>query len=167
MKPAITTFVLVVTAMLVTVQVSSAQCSNSTVSGPYGFKLAGFSPQNGNSCRILPLAGGVVGTAAVRPSMLNPNQLPGTIAIVGLMIADGAGRLTITSSASVDGQITRFYTYTGSYTVNANCTGSLTMYSGTNGQPVNYDFVIARGGTELRLVGTDQGLAVTGTAIHQ
>jgi len=171
MKNLILTFALVVTCGVFTPQLSMAQCSNASVIGPYGFKLAGFSPAQGGAafCRIVIIGElGPTTPAVARPNVVNPNQLPGTLAVVGLMVANGSGRLTdITSSSSIDGQITRFYTYTGSYTVNPDCTGSLTMYSGTSGQPVNYDFVIAKGGAELFLVGTDSGLAVTGTAIHQ
>jgi hypothetical protein len=86
---------------------------------------------------------------------------------VGIIVFDGAGHFTVTDTVTVNGIITRFENYTGTYAQYSNGMGSLTMHSGVSGVPVTYDFVVANNGTEIDLVGTDQGLALTGFAIKQ
>jgi len=159
--------VFVVAAALAVPQGSKAQCGPSSVSGAYALKLVGASVPSGGYCLDSITFNSFSAVHDNITGFVGSPNTPSTFADVGLLVSNGAGKLLVTQSSSVDGQITRFYTFTGSYTVNANCTGSLTLFTGTIGIPINYDFVIVAGGTQLLLVGTDQGLSVTGTAVHQ
>jgi len=89
------------------------------------------------------------------------------ISAAGLLVFDGAGHVIVTDSVNVSGTITRFETYTGTYTVNSQGIGSLSMHSGVAGVPANYDFVLVNGGAQIILVGTDQGLGISGIATKQ
>ena len=80
---------------------------------------------------------------------------------------DGAGHVTVTDSVNAGGNVTRFETYPGTYTVNSQGVGSLTMHSGTGGVPINYDFVLVNGGTQILLISTDDGFGITGIATKQ
>ena len=57
---------------------------------------------------------------------------------------------------SANGNIVRA-TAEGSYVVNPDCTGSLTLYVSPFGSTVNADFVIDDDGAEVRAIITDEG----------
>ena len=115
-------------------------CDVTSLSGAFGYTLSGFYFDNAG----------------------NTNFFNG----VGLLNADGQGNLTSTESDSFSGQIAQSDALTGSYTVNANCTGSLTTISQSNGT-ANYDFVLTNGRGSLQLVETDNGTNITGTGTRQ
>lgn len=78
----------------------------------------------------------------------------------GRMTADGNGNLTGADTYNFDGTIAKRQ-YTGSYTVNADCTGSLS-FTTTNGNATHADFAIVNNGKEVNLVQTDAGWILTG-----
>src|SRR4029077_4399138 len=73
---------------------------------------------------------------------------------------DGHGNLAGTSTADFGGFVSPV-TFTGTYTVNANCTGNLTADAGANGI-VHRDLVIVDAGREVEFVSTDQGVVIGG-----
>ena len=73
---------------------------------------------------------------------------------------DGAGHITGSFTANVDG-VLLLGTVAGSYTVNPDCTGTLSMET-SFGFPVDESFVVLRNGG-LRLVQTDPFVVVTRT----
>lgn len=135
MKSYITFFILMLVAGLGLVGPARADnlCDLSSLSGAYGYSASGF------------VANG---------------QGTGTFSGAGRFVADGNGGLTIKDTVSQSGAITRTQKYSGRYTVNADCTGSISL----NGY---YDFVLVNNNTELHMVGTDQGSSITGTAKKQ
>jgi hypothetical protein len=112
------------------VPVVHAQCTNATLTGKYGATFSGFlAPGHSTKGDEKPFAG------------------------AGLATFDGAGSMSATLSVSFDGVIVTNDLYTASYTVNSDCTGSMTS---TNGG-ANFTFVIVNSGAELLAVDIDAG----------
>ena len=63
---------------------------------------------------------------------------------------DGAGNFTSTVVASVGGTPAQTFPDAGTYTVNPNCTGTLTLVSG-----LTFDFLVLRGGKEVEFIDAD------------
>ena len=83
----------------------------------------------------------------------------GQFAAVNIETFDGKGGLTGSGFSSVDGSVSEG-TYTGTYTVNPDCTGTYTVqFSGI--PPIHAFFVIDQGGNELQVVITDPGNTIT------
>ncbi len=85
-----------------------------------------------------------------------PPPLAGPIAQIGRQTFDGRGNTHGTGTLSAHGNILRV-TVQGTYVVNPDCTGSLTLYVSPFGSTVNVDFVIDDDGAEVRAVVTDPG----------
>ena len=84
----------------------------------------------------------------------------GPVSAVGWITYDGKGNNSVnTFTVSVNGAISRGVTVTGPYTVNSDCTGSLTQSDGTH-----YDMVVAPDGSKFNWIETDDGSVVSGTA---
>src|SRR5262249_44993915 len=79
------------------------------------------------------------------------NALP--FAGVGRLLADGQGNVSGVETDSSNGEIFQ-RTYTGTYQVNADCTGSEVSVDNF-GKTVKCNFVIVSGGVEVRVIETD------------
>lgn len=78
---------------------------------------------------------------------------------------DGAGNVSGSDTISLDGTVTK-RTFTGTYTMNADCTGSMTLqYS--NNQSFHADLVTVNTPKEIHLVQTDGGWIFSGTLTKQ
>jgi hypothetical protein len=84
----------------------------------------------------------------------------GPVSAVGTITYDGKGNSTNTFTVSADGAISRGVTVTGPYTVNRDCTGSLTQSDGTN-----YDMVVNPDGSMVFWIETDAGTILSGTEV--
>jgi hypothetical protein len=106
-------------------------CSAATLNGRYGLTFHGFSTNSAvlpaPISAFIPVAGG------------------------GVVTFDGNGNLSISETVSLGGQILPL-TLSGSYTVNTDCTGSITTANG-----VHLKTVIVRNGREILAVNTDPG----------
>lgn len=111
-------------------------CSLQSFSGPYSYVFKGFNFKD------------------VRNDEHNQ-----AFSAVGLLIADGNGNFTGTETASHGGAITRGRQYAGTYTMNADCTGTAT-FSGL-GQMY---FVMTNNNRNVDFIQTDEGTDVAGTA---
>ena len=109
-------------------------CSNATLHGSFGYTSTGT---------LLP--------AYVPPPFAGP------FAEVGRQTFDGKGNTDATATVSSNGNI-QPVTIQGTYTVNTDCTGSMTLYVLPFQSTVHADFVIDRDGAELRAIGTDSGV---------
>jgi hypothetical protein len=89
----------------------------------------------------------------------------GPVAAVGLVTADGEGSLSASDTVSANGEIIR-RTITGTYTVNANCTGTVT-FTDNFGLTTHLDLVLAQGRQELILIQTDPGTVTPGVGRKQ
>jgi hypothetical protein len=77
-------------------------------------------------------------------------------AYAGYDVYDGNGKVKTVSSANVNGKITRKEPLSGTYSVKADCTGTLTFEDGTR-----YDQFIAPDGSQLTFVQTKPSEWVT------
>ena len=75
------------------------------------------------------------------------DQLP--FANAGYDVFDGNGKVKSVFSQNLNGKITRYEPLSGTYSVKANCTGTLTFGSGTR-----FDLFIAPDGSQLTFVQT-------------
>jgi hypothetical protein len=109
-------------------------CTNATLTGNYGFiQPSGFiAPGHSVTGAEVPWEG------------------------VGVLTFDGAGNFSANYSVSVNGNVFTNQTASGPYTVNTDCTGSLTFTSG-NAAGYAANLVIVGGGTEIFAVATGAG----------
>lgn len=115
-------------------------CSNGTLTGTFGYSVTG--------------------------SVISPPQFAGLFASVGTQSFDGKGGTSASAIVTVNGTILQV-TLKGTYTVNADCTGSFTVSVLPVGITNHVSFVIDDGGREFRAIQTDPGVVVTGVARRQ
>ena len=82
------------------------------------------------------------------------NQLP--FAVAGSEVRDGKGNIKGVASGNFNGEVFRNEPFSGTYTVNADCTGTNTYPDGTH-----YDMFIAPDGSEFTVVQTHPKKFVT------
>ena len=82
----------------------------------------------------------------------------GPATVVGVQTWDGKGNTVAIHTVSVNGDIFRGVTKTGTYSINPDCTGSTTQSDGTH-----YDFVASPDGNGTAWIETDAGTVVSGT----
>jgi hypothetical protein len=110
------------------------ECSNATLRGSFGYSSTGT----------------LLDTYV-------PPPYAGPFAEVGRQTFDGKGNTNATATLSANGNIQQV-TIQGTYTVNADCTGSMTLYVLPFQSTVHADFVIDDDGAGLRAIGTDSGV---------
>ena len=86
-----------------------------------------------------------------------PPPFAGPFGEVGRQTFDGKGHTDATATTSSNGNIAKV-TIEGTYTVNPDCTGSMTLKVSPFDSTVHADFVIGNDGAELRAIGSDSGL---------
>jgi hypothetical protein len=131
------------------------------LSGNKAFKLHA----NPQACSTTTLQGGYgAGTSGLINTSGNPNDIRiktfAPFAEAAYFLFDGHGNLSGSSTVDFAGFISPV-TFTGTYTVNANCTGSLTVDAGASGI-VHRDLVIVDAGKEVEFVSTDPGVVIAG-----
>ena len=125
-----------------TARAGEKACSNATLTGTFAYTNTGFF------------------TAAAAP----PAQA-GSAASVGVQTFDGNGGTTATAWVSVNGNIFQV-TIKGTYSVNPDCTGTLTLFPSIVSPPITVPprqvfFVIDDDGAEFRAINTTAGDVVT------
>jgi hypothetical protein len=75
------------------------------------------------------------------------DQIP--FALAGYEVYNGNGKVRGVQSGNFGGEIDRKAPFTGTYTVKADCTATVTY---TNGEPFRYDLFVAPDGSEFTLV---------------
>ena len=111
------------------------ECSDASLRGSFGFTSAGT---------LLAL----------------PAPFAGPFGEIGRQTFDGRGTTDGTATLSSNGNI-RHVTFDGTYAVNPDCTGSMTVFVLPFGSTVNLDFVIDDDGAELRAIVTGTGSVET------
>ena len=87
------------------------------------------------------------------------------IAAAGKIAFDGGGNIAGTDTISFDGSIGH-RTYTGTYTINADCTGSMNLVTADGNKPAA-DLVVVNAGKEVEFIQTNTDTVITGTAKQQ
>ena len=103
---------------------------------------------------------GAFGFTGIGTLLAVPAPFAGPYAEVGSQTFDGKGNTDGTMTISANGNIMR-ETIQGTYTINPDCTGSLTLYSSPLGVTAHYDLVIDNDGAELRAICTDPGAVIS------
>jgi hypothetical protein len=111
------------------------ECSNASLQGSFGFTSTGT---------LLAL----------------PPPLAGPFGEIGRQTFDGQGNTEATATLSANGNINRV-TIQGTYVVNPDCTGSMTLFISPLGVTAHLDFVIDDDGAELRAIATGAGTIET------
>ena len=113
-------------------------CSNSSLTGGYGIGALG-TDVNGNS-----------------------------VALTGLLTANGSGKLKGTETESVNGTISSNVPISGTYSVGSNCNGSMTI-TPKGGATQHYNLTVASQGTRFFTLETDTGsvLSLYGRATEE
>ena len=111
----------------------AARCSNATLEGTYIFVQDG-------------------------QQIIEDKRVPFSFA--GQDIYDGQGGLSGVQSGGTKGENKQFTTYTGTYTINEDCTGSSTLDIG--GEISHFDLFVAPSGEKLYFVQTDPGFVSSG-----
>jgi hypothetical protein len=83
-------------------------------------------------------------------------QVP--FALAGYQVYDGNGRVQGVQSANFGGEIVRNERFSGTYTVKADCTATVTY---TDGDPFQFDLFVAPDGSKFTLVQTEPSEWVT------
>src|SRR5271165_1005421 len=112
------------------------ECSNATLHGSFGYTSTGT-------------------LLASIPGL--PPPLAGPFAEVGRQTFDGKGNTDATATLSANGNIVKV-TIAGAYTVNPDCTGTMTLNVSPLGAIVHADLVIGGDGAELRAIVSDSGV---------
>ena len=113
------------------------ECSKATLSGSFGYSSTG----------------------TLLDSYV-PAPYAGPFGEVGRQTFDGKGNTSAKATTSSNGNIAPV-TIEGTYTVNSDCTGSMTLNVSPFDSVVHADFVIDDDGAQLRAIGTDSGLIET------
>jgi hypothetical protein len=77
---------------------------------------------------------------------------------IGRQTFDGRGNTDATATLSANGNIVSGVTLQGTYQVNSDCTGSMTLFVSPISITSHADFVIDDDGEELRAIITDAGI---------
>ena len=117
------------------------ECSNASLQGSFGFSSTGT---------LLAL----------------PPPFAGPFGEIGRQTFDGQGNTDATATLSTNGNIHRV-TIQGTYVVNPDCTGSMTVFVSPLGATVNLDFVIDDGETEIRAITTGNVTGNTESRVYK
>ncbi len=93
--------------------------------------------------------------------LLAPSLIAGPFAAIGAQSFDGKGNTEATSTVSVNGA-PELVTLRGLYSVNPDCTGSMTLTLFPSGVVQHFDLIVSADGTEIRGIRTDTGVVGTG-----
>jgi hypothetical protein len=140
-------FALAVAATLVVLIANpayAATCNNATLTGSYGVITALGLNTPGQVNAFLPLGPDI-------PS-----------AVVGVVTFDGTGSFTDIHTLVVNGVIFPGLSRPGTYTVNSDCTGSM-----SNDHGINFNIVVVSGGTEIFGIVTNPSFTATFDAKKQ
>ena len=91
----------------------------------------------------------------------------GSVADVGVITFDGNGGVSQNTTTSLNGAILQNRIGTGTYIVNSDCTGSVSVQIPPRVEPSTSNFVIVDHGKELRLINTGNGRVLAGNAKRQ
>jgi hypothetical protein len=123
--------------------------------------VAQESPSAAKRCSDATLWGsfGYTSTGTLLESYVPP-PFAGPFGEIGRQTFDGKGNTNAIATVSSNGNISKV-SVNGTYTVNSDCTGSMTLNIPDFDTTVHANFVIDDSATELRAIGTDSGVIET------
>ena len=120
--------------------------------------------ENGCTLRTLNGSYGAAGDGLItfgQPPVTSSNTIP--IAVAGVQTFDGTGNFSLSNTTNLGGLVFPS-TGAGTYTVNADCTGSVTI-NVSNGEVLHSNIVIVDHGRQILNVSTDPNIVAFGRAI--
>lgn len=120
--------------------------------------------QDGCSLRTLHGSYGAAGDGLITtgpPPVTSSDTIP--IAVAGVQTFDGTGNFSASNTTNLGGLVFTS-TAVGTYTVNADCTGSVTS-NVSNGEVIHFNIVIVDHGRQILNVSTDPNIVAFGRAI--
>lgn len=133
---------LVGSALLIIAAGLQAQpCTNASISGAYSYGINGSLFSNGGT------------------------TLAGFYSTVGVVTSDGKGSLSGISFGSANGVQSPSISWTGAYSVSANCLGTMSVTS--QGTVTNYVIAIAANGNQISFLCSTPAVVASGTATRQ
>lgn len=114
---------------------------------------------SGGSCATADLSGSYALTFTGR-AVSTAGTFTGTSAANGLATFDGAGKVTFAVTANTNAALGKSITYTGTYSVASNCTGTISITTGGN---FTLNLVEWSGGSQFNLAGSDSSYNYTGS----
>ena len=124
----------------------------------FGTALVAWAGEDEDTCTLASLEGGW-GFA------LSGTLLAGPAAATGVFIVDGEGNFSGHNTLSLNGTILS-ETFTGTVTVNPDCTTSATVVGSVAGE-AHFDGVLVAGSREILLIRRDPGTVLFGSAKKQ
>ena len=88
-------------------------------------------------------------------------------AAAGRFVADGNGGFSGVETTSQGESIARATPYTGTYTVNDDCTGTMIFLNSQGKVIANMDIVVTNNAKEIEMIETDDGTNISGRAQQQ
>jgi hypothetical protein len=88
----------------------------------------------------------------------------GVYSSAGVVAADGAGGITGSDTVNIDGTPARGRQFTGTYTINPDCSGTVNLKDSKGNGIANMDLAVANGGKDVALVDYDTDIILNGTA---
>ena len=143
-------------AMAVVIAASTSPAQASTAADESGLGASGHGDgEHDRACSNANLRGSF-GFSAEGTLLALPPPLAGPFAEVGRQTFDGRGNTDATGTLSANGHINRV-TVQGTYEVNPDCTGSMTLFILPFAVTATLDLVIDDDGAEFRAISTGEG----------
>jgi hypothetical protein len=102
----------------------------------------------------------------VNGTIFNAGALVGYYSVVGVLTADGVGSVSGTDTISENGTVLSGRLFTGTYSVQANCSGTVTLnYVGQT--PVSFSIAVSNSGSQVAFLQLSNGAVAAGTAMRQ
>jgi hypothetical protein len=115
---------------------ANGNCSTATLKGAFGFTATGF--------------------------LVAPSPIVGLFGGIGIQSFDGKGNTEAVSTVSINGT-SQTVSIKGAYSVNSDCTGSMTLTFLPSGLVHHFDLVVASSGSDVQGVRTDPGVVGMGS----
>ncbi|HEU5474956.1 MAG TPA: hypothetical protein VFV67_30300 [Actinophytocola sp.] len=124
-------------ALTASAAAKAPSCSNATLKGTYTFASGGWTVAGGSTTPF---------------------------ALAGVEHYDGAGNIAGVVTTSINGVIIPGTPNTGTYQINADCTGTAAFTN--SGVTTHFDIYVSPDGDEFQFVGTDPGAVTSATEIR-
>jgi hypothetical protein len=130
-----------------------------------GYIFEGWADASSEKCTLQSVKGdfGATFTGTITPGGTAP---PGPFAAVARIVCDGKGACHGEGTQSLNGLIVPFVDMGATYTVNPDCTGTITVNL-VGGPTINFNFIIVDRGKEIRSIQTDPNTVITGNLRQQ
>src|SRR6202166_3640301 len=97
---------------------------------------------------------------------INGTSSGNPITAVGQIATDGNGTLAGNETISENGSVRNLLEVLGKYTINSNCTGTMTIQARGRSKQ-NFDITVISDGTQIDMIQNDSGTTILGTAQAQ